>query len=191
MKRGEPVYSDSELLCGIYERNDRIISAIIQMMKPVVKRLVFAKGGGKEDVFYVIEETIVIIYTKTEMPVLSCTFKTFFIAIAKKVWFNEFRRRMRQPSHVEIDDSDLPVENTNTEIQNQRRELVLRHLNELPDYCQEILRMMAFGYGNEDIMDRLGYSSIQYTKNRKVSCNNKLIEILKKDPLFAELMFVE
>ena len=191
MKIVEPAYSDSELLCGIYERNDRVISAIIQMMKPVVKRLVLAKGGRKEDVLFVIEEAIVIIYTKTEMPVLSCTFKTFFIGIAKRVWFNEFRRRLRQPSHVEIGDVDFPVEDSNSEIFNQRRQLVLKHFDQLPQYCQDVLRMMAFGYSNEDIMERMGFSSVQYTKNRKMACNNRLIEILKKDPLFAELMFAD
>lgn len=191
MKIVEPAYSDSELLCGIYERNDRVISAIIQMMKPVVKRLVFAKGGRKEDVLFVIEETIVIIYTKTEMPVLSCTFKTFFIGIAKRVWFNEFRRRLRQPSHVEIGDVDFPVEDSNSEIFNQRKQLVLKHFDQLPNHCQDVLRMVAFGYSNEDIMERMGFSSVQYTKNRKLACNNRLIEILKKDPLFAELMFAE
>ncbi len=191
MKIVEPAYSDSELLCGIYERNDRVISAIIQMMKPVVKRLVLAKGGRKEDVLFVIEEAIVIIYTKTEMPVLSCTFKTFFIGIAKRVWFNEFRRRLRQPSHVEIGDVDFPVEDSNSEIFNQRRQLVLKHFDQLPQFCQDVLRMMAFGYSNEDIMERMGFSSVQYTKNRKMACNNRLIEILKKDPLFAELMFAD
>ncbi len=191
MKIVEPAYSDSELLCGIYERNDRVISAIIQMMKPVVKRLVLAKGGRKEDVLFVIEEAIVIIYTKTEMPVLSCTFKTFFIGIAKRVWFNEFRRRLRQPSHVEIGDVDFPVEDSNSEIFNQRRQLVLKHFDQLPQYCQDVLRMMAFGYSNEDIMERMGFSSVQYNKNRKMACNNRLIEILKKDPLFAELMFAD
>ena len=191
MKIVEPAYSDSELLCGIYERNDRVISAIIQMMKPVVKRLVLAKGGRKEDVLFVIEEAIVIIYTKTEMPVLSCTFKTFFIGIAKRVWFNEFRRRLRQPSHVEIGDVDFPMEDSNSEIFNQRRQLVLKHFDQLPQYCQDVLRMMAFGYSNEDIMERMGFSSVQYTKNRKMACNNRLIEILKKDPLFAELMFAD
>lgn len=191
MKIVEAVYSDSELLCGIYERNDRVISAIIQMMKPLVKRLVFAKGGTKEDVLYVIEETIVIIYTKIEMPVLSCTFNTFYIGIAKRVWFNEFRRQMRRPSHVDIGDVDFPVEESNSEISIQRRQLVLKHFGQLPQYCQDLLRMVAFGYSNEDIMERMAFSSIQYTKNRKVSCNNKLIGILKKDPLFSELMFVE
>lgn len=191
MRFEEPVFSDSELLRGIYERDDRIVSAVIQMMKPLVKRLVFLKGGGKDDVMWVIEEVVVVIYTKTEMPVLTSSFKTFFVGIAKRVWFNEFRRRLRRPCHVELSDVDPIVEDFNSELSRQRRRLVLKHFSQLSGQCQEILRMMAFGYGNEEIMERMGFSSIQYTKNRKLACYNKLLEILKKDPLFTELLFTD
>ncbi len=187
MSTKETDYSDSDLINGIYMRDERIVSAIIKLMRPSVARLVYAKGGNKEDVHYIIEEVIVIIYTKTEKSVLTSSFKTFFIGIAKKVWYNEFRRRTRGPQHTDLENIDLPIEENNPEIALLRRNLVLKHFALLPYQCQEILKMVAFGYSNEDIMERMEFSSIQYTKNRKLACYNKLVEILKKDPLFAEL----
>ena len=74
MRDVETDYSDSDLLSGIYERDDRIITSIISKMKPAVSRMVFAKGGTKDDISYIIEETIIIIYTKSERPVLISTF---------------------------------------------------------------------------------------------------------------------
>ncbi len=191
MRDVETDYSDSDLLSGIYERDDRIITSIISKMKPAVSRMVFAKGGTKDDISYIIEETIIIIYTKSERPVLISTFKTFFIGIAKKVWFNEFRRRLKRPKLSIIEDIELPQEESNLELTRQRKKLVLKHYHQLPLPCQEILMMMAFGYSNEEIMTKMQYSSVQYTKNRKLACYNKLIEILQKDPLFAELVITE
>lgn len=160
----------------------------MRSMRPLLVRLVVAGGGTREDVSRIIEETIIILYTKTEIPVLTSAFQTYFYGIAKRIWMSEMRRRQKQPKEVELADIYADSESPSQEILELRAGLVYKYYHQLPKHCQDILRMIAYGYSNEDIADSMGFSSVQYAKNRKSDCMKRLIEMIESDPLYPELI---
>ncbi len=191
MRQPESDYCDEDLLSGIFDKDNRIIRYILERMQGSVMRLVQLRGGKKADVRYVMEEVIIIIYTKEERPVLTSSFSTYFMGIARNVWFSELRSRMRIPQHFELNEKDgleyIGIQEN--EINSERKKMVYRYYAQLPKDYQDLLRMTAFGYTNEDIMTKMKYSSIQYTKNRKTASFNMLVKLMKKDSLFEELQF--
>jgi DNA-directed RNA polymerase specialized sigma24 family protein len=191
MEGGIDEYSDEELIDGIYGKDDRVIKYIIRKMNPVVSRMVLLKGGKRDDVRYVMEETIVIIYSKAGQIKLTSSFRTYFFAIARNVWFGELRRRLGRPQFKAIEEYDAVEFMPDSEQADGRKNLVLRYYGMMPESSRELLRMMAFGYSNEEIMQAMNFSSIQYTKNRKSACLKSLIRLMEKDPLFTELQDID
>lgn len=183
-------YLDAELLEGIYNRDSRVVKHIMDLVWQPVKEYVLANSGDKQEAMNLIQEGILSIYSRQEKPQLSCSFTTYFYSICKNMWLNELRRK-KKVSEVVMEFDSMIQENEIAEKQlyEKRRQLYLRYFSQVGKVCQDVLRLMSKGFSNEDITVELAFSSVQYTKNRKSTCNKRLIELIKNDPEYKELKY--
>ncbi|TAJ12176.1 sigma-70 family RNA polymerase sigma factor [Marinilabiliaceae bacterium JC017] len=183
-------YSDKQLIEGIYNRDSKVIRYIMDVVWVPVKDFIYKNSGNKQDAIQIIEEGILAIYTKSDKLELTSSFTTYFFAICKNMWLNELRKRKKSPV-LTSEFGNLLQENEIAEKQlyEKRRLLYLKYFQKISKVCQSLLRLMAKGFSNEEIMAELAFSSIQYTKNRKSMCNTKLIELIKEDPQYKDLKY--
>ena len=71
--------------------------------------------------------------------------------------------------------------------QNEQDQLYRRQFQRLGADCQRILNLFFDKVSMSDIAQKMGFSSVSYAKKRKFQCKQKLVKLIKEDPLFQEL----
>ena len=67
--------------------------------------------------------------------------------------------------------------------QNERYTLYRKKFARLGADCQKLLGLFLDKVSMAEIMTRMGFGSVSYTKKRKFYCKKKLIELIEKDPV--------
>ncbi len=185
-------YTDADVLTGIINRDERTIKHLMKKEWNAVAHLINGSKGSNHDIMMVMEEAIIAIYSKAEAPKLDVKFSTYFYAVCKRIWYKELRGRennlqlMEDMGHLEIPQED---EIMDKHLYEKRRKLYLKYFVQISKYCQQVLRLVASGYSNEQITSELSFSSVQYTRNRKRECNQRLVEMIKTDPDYSNLCY--
>ena len=85
---------------------------------------------------------------------------------------------------VELDDDILKLYNSN-----ERYIIYQVHFKKLSQNCQKILELYMARIQLKEIANILGYKSDQYVKKRKHQCKEKLVNSIKNDPRYKELLY--
>ena len=65
--------------------------------------------------------------------------------------------------------------------------LYQKYFKQLPEDCQNILKLTARDIPQKEIAQALNFKSENYVNKRKHNCKDKLIEMIKKDPQYPDL----
>lgn len=152
---------------------------------PVIRKLITANGGTKEDAEDVFQEALIILCRKVREGnfVLTAKLSTYLFSVCRFLWKDEQRRR--KITYTD-DDTDIPWEDEIPLLleREQKARLAERALQELGSRCKELLLLFYQGSMKlKDIALRMGYSSENTVKNQKYKCmegaRNKLKELLQ------------
>ncbi len=185
-------YTDADVLTGIINRDNRTIKHLMKKEWNTVASLINGSKGSNHDIMMVMEEAIIAIYSKEVKPELDVKFSTYFYAICKRIWYKELRSRENNLQLMDdMGNLDIPQEDEimDKHLYEKRRKLYLKYFVQISKYCQQVLRLVASGYSNEQITSELSFSSVQYTRNRKRECNQRLVEMIKTDPDYSNLCY--
>lgn len=176
---------------GIRQGKSEVIQIIYHKYGKAIVHLVETKGGTREDAKDVLQEGMMLMYQKAKDPnfEISTSFLTYFYAVCRNIWLNKLRnRRVKEVTFdhkmlsmvEEVDVSEAEIE------QNEQYYLYRKKFLSLGKDCQKILDLFLKKVSMADIMQEMGFSSINYTKKRKFMCKKKLIELINKDPNFSK-----
>lgn len=161
--------------------------ALIYLYKqqPVIRKMITANGGTKEDAEDVFQEALIILCRRVREGnfVLTAKLTTYLFSVCRFVWKDEQRRR--KISYTD-EEADIPWEDDISLLieQEQKARLAERALQELGSRCKELLLLFYHGSMKlKDIALRMGYNSENAAKNQKYKCmegaRNKLKELLQ------------
>jgi RNA polymerase sigma factor (sigma-70 family) len=120
---------------------------------------------------------------------MEASVKTFLVSVARNVWRNEQKKRMRTDSREQKFESARPQseDGINEWIDESDKKRQLRDLVfQLGEPCRKLL--MLFYYENlsmREILNYLPYENEQVVRNKKYKCLQQLTEIMKNDPSIA------
>ncbi|MEO8088179.1 MAG: hypothetical protein ABI763_15270, partial [Bacteroidota bacterium] len=72
--------------------------------------------------------------------------------------------------------------------QKQRQRLLVKHLGNMGEKCQQLIRHYFEGMPGEQISSELGFSSYEYYRVAKNRCIENLKKMIHADPVFKELI---
>jgi hypothetical protein len=102
------------------------------------------------------------------------------------------RRRKKSASDVTIGDDDkLFSDAVNLEldyISMERQQLFDAAFLQLGEDCQKLLRLFFEKTPMTDIAEQMGFASEGYARRRKFQCKDYLVELVKKQPQYLELI---
>lgn len=183
---------DTKYLDGIRSGDTETLREIYREYYPAVRRLIRNNNGSDEDARDIFQEAIVIVYNKLQSDTfqLSSSLKTFMYAVCRNLWLNTLKRRGRREfnpdpdkHYGEIDDGIVG------EIERRERQLLFRkHFANLSEQCRHILGMFFDGMTMRQIAEAIGSDSEDYVKTKKYKCKKTLMDAIKKDPLFREMV---
>lgn len=184
--------SDKYIIEGLLEGDYHILKKIYLDFYPGVFNYIISQSGSEADARDVFQDAMVVIYIKARKnpDFLTSTFKTFLFSICRILWLTMVNSKHRNfypidgiEDGIESDEKDI-IEDL---IEMEKRKLVLKHFNTLNDECRKILELAIDGTPLDSIKKIMGYSSVQYVKNRRLNCKNILVRKVRNSPEFKEL----
>jgi RNA polymerase sigma factor (sigma-70 family) len=152
------------------------------------------QGGSDEDARDIFQEATVVIYNKAQSPDFSITFQfnTYFTAVCRNLWLN--LRNKKSTSNVTIEeDVKLLADTVNVELDYltmERQQVFDAAFAQLGADCQQLLRLFFDKTPMSDIAHEMGFASEGYARRRKFQCKDYLVELVKKQPQYIELIHV-
>lgn len=191
-------YSDSAILAGIREKNEKCIKYICREFFPIVKTYVEHNSGTLADVEDVIQDTLIVLFMQCSNPEfkLTCKFQTYFFAIGRNIWLQrlERKRQMLYISDYSVMEQAGEYETGQTEFREvdfEKMRLFREHFNTLPSECKMILTFFTQKKKMSEIAGMMGYKDEDTAKSRKYACKNMLVQRIKNDPRFKHLIDYE
>src|SRR5580698_8179040 len=189
----EGKFSDSELIMAVSDRthlNDAILS-LYRQYSDIVSSFIISYGASEQDADDVFQETVIAfidIVQKGKFR-MEASIKTFLVSVARNVWRNEQKKRMRTDFREQRFESGRPQseDGINDWINESEKKRQLRDLVfQLGEPCRKLL--MLFYYENlsmKEILNYLPYENEQVVRNKKYKCLQQLTEIMKNHPSIA------
>ncbi len=187
-------YSNLDLLNGI-QRNDTIVlQYIYKNFYSAINSFIKKNKGDDEDANDIFQEAIIIIYRKLKANdvVLDCSFETYLYSVCRFLWLKQLdKRKIEQDKikdHQEFQE-DLYDEGLEKIVDlNERYRLYQKHFTNLGKDCQKILQLYFDKVPLKNIAQIMGFKSEKYAKKRKFRCKEYLINSIKQDLEYNEVL---
>ena len=181
-----------EILDGNRKKNNPVLRVVYKDHYPVIENFILKNSGSSLDAEDIFQEAIVIIYrrvTKNEL-ILNCSFGTYIYSVCKMLWYKELRNRKNIQSENYDEDAipDLDDDIVAMKDDFDKPKLIQKHLMNMNSDCRKLLMLFYSNTSLKEISKILGFSGENYAKKRKFICKEKLIELIKKDPRYNEVM---
>jgi len=179
-------YSDGDIIDGIKRQDNKILTYLYDVHFDMVRDHLRKNSGSDDDVYEVLQETVVILYRQVTGDgfTLTSDLKGYFFGIARNVWNTQLRYRSRITSL----DTDLPETADTEEVTGVILErIVSRSFALLKEDCQMILNLFSEGYTYEEIARKMGMKNETYARRKKYLCKEALMEIIRTDPEYQDL----
>lgn len=196
--------TDSQLLIGIIQNDERVWRHICREMKPGFSSILlhtypFAHLTD-EDIEDIFQDSLIVLMQKVKNGLVTAPRQgaifSYLVQIGKLTASNFIRKRKSLSSdeevivsrhlHKEADDVEVTAEVR----QRTQDEFLDRAYNSLPDTCKKIFRQYYWeGRPFDEIADNIGYCTIDSVKTKKSKCMNQFREFAKK--LIADDEFEE
>ena len=187
--------TDSQILFGIMQNDDRVWRYICRNMKPGFSKILaeafpFAKLVN-EDIEDIFQESLVKLMEKVKDGSVSVSrdgaIFSYLVQIGKLTACNVIRKRIGLTSdeevivsrnlHKEAEDIEVPVEVK----QQTQDEFLDRAYDSLPDTCKKIFKQYYWERKPfDDIADSIGYGTIDSVKTKKSKCMKQFKDFAKK-----------
>ncbi len=179
-------YSDSDIIDGIRRQDNRILTYLYDAYYEVIRDHLKKNSGSDDDVYDVLQETVVIVYKQVtgEKFTLTSDLKGYFFGVARNVWNTQLRYRSRLTS-LETDPVDFIEAEEASGAALER--IVMRSFALLREDCQMMLNLFSEGFTYEEIARKMGLKNESYARRKKYLCKDALMEIIKTDPDYQDL----
>lgn len=180
-------------LNGLRDNDDAVIQKIFIDFKGPVIRLLMRKSATlveAEDIFMDALEAIYRKVRKKPFDLEHCTFQTYLTAIWLNHWYRKCRRKKFSAG---VTPEELTVLKSNEDpeqeiFEAERSKLFWDAFHQLGEACRKILQLALIDKQPlMEVGEQLGYT-YDYARKKKSQCQRKLIETIKSDDRFEELM---
>lgn len=173
--------------------NRAALVVLYKKMLPVIRRLVVELGNGTEaDASDIFQDAVMIVYEKVNQPgfVLTSSFHTYFYGICRNLRLSKLKKRSGNeacmPEEVTLGESELFSDAAYLTM--ERLKLIENAMLKLGEDCRRLMQLHFLETPIPRIAEILGYNSEGYARRRKCQCKARLIELIKQDPAYRELI---
>ena len=154
--------------------------------------MVIRDGGDNDEGVDLFQDALSIVYQKAgeESFEVQCSMEAYIFGICRKLWLMRLRRKGVERKYMEhemaVATEDSSLEGALGHVQ---KELVYENgFGRLGERCQKLLRLFYQKKTFREIASLLNLSSEGYAKKLKFQCKQQLIDEIRKDPLYIELI---
>jgi RNA polymerase sigma factor (sigma-70 family) len=192
--QSEPMpYSNEELISGILSGDEKILKSIYKKNFPQIKHFICRNGGSFNDSKDIFNDGLMLLFSKLKSPdfTLTCAPGTFLFSACRLIWFNKQKHEKKLVAVTAAYAEDQYISGSDVHekyVEQEKNKLFYDHLYNLEESCQTILTLFFKKVPLKEIADTLGLPNEDSAKKRKFLCKKKLLESIRKDPRYAELI---
>ena len=183
-----------EFLSAIQTNHTEAIRQLYKEVAPPIKRWILANNGRTEDAEDVLSEVLLSMIEKLQAGGENMTESVngYIYGACKLKWL-QILRNDKKHSQKEVtntivrelyDEYILPEDTTRQE----RNALISRYFHQIGEKCQELLSYYLSGFSHKEIMEKTQGTSENQIRKAVFDCKEKLIEKIKKDARYSELI---
>ncbi len=183
-------HDDNLLLKGILEADPVQLKKLYSAYLPGIIGFIKNNNGTEEEARDVFQDAVMVIYKKVQAGdlKLNVSLQSFLFAICRNMWLSQLRSKKRIVAYSPGDNTDDIDMDTLQKMEiAQRERLFYKHFNSLGEKCKEILRLFFSKTPLKEIAVQFKTSE-SYIKKRKFKCKEQLVESIKKDDQFKEMI---
>lgn len=181
-----------EILEGIRTKNNKVLHLVYSENYPLIKSFIQSNNGNNHDAEDMLQESLILIYKKvsTNGLTLESSFETYLFSVCRFLWLRELEKRRFEFSNELKQDIQEDIENDLIDDHDkfEKNKLIQKYLLQLDPECRMLLMMFYDNAPMKDISENLGFRSNAQTAKKKFNCKKKLIELIKEDPYYKEIM---
>ncbi len=182
---------EQEYLEGIRLGRRQTLDQIYRQLFPQIKHFIIKHSGTEEDAKDVFQDALLAVYhnVQDQSFTLSCKFSTYVFAICRNLWLKKLRSN--KVSFVTINENILTIDGEELEEvirRNERIKIYHRQFRAISEKCQQLLELYMQGVNMKSIAEQLGFASVSYARKRKFKCKEQLMDRIKKDEVFQNLV---
>lgn len=184
-------YTDEDIFNAILSNDKDVLFFLYKHNFEKLLQLVKLGGGNEKDAEDAFHDALLIVFLKIRAKslVLTCSIHTYLLAVAKLCWKKQINRNSINFSNlgenVDFMSEELKYDEDHFKI--ERRNLYLKHLEELPTDCKRLIKFIIEGFSLEEITKLMPFNSIEFTKTKRFRCKVMLIKKIQNDPQYNEL----
>jgi RNA polymerase sigma factor (sigma-70 family) len=185
--------TDQALLEGIRRRDDEALAMLYRQFRSPIAAYLSQMGCNEENAKDIFQEAIVAVFLnvqKTDFQ-LKSSFSTYIHGICQNQWLKKIRNE-KPNFKVSLDHQTvltMPTDVLADCHHAERQLLFIEKLNEMPNNCRDLLQLAIVEVQSpETISAKLGFKSLKYYYKRKSKCKDSLIEMVRSDVRFFELI---
>ena len=166
--------SDEYIVEQIKSGDEKIILHLYKEYHSLIKSFISKNGGDKSIIDYIVQDTIISLWKNVQKPtfLLHEKLSKHALAIAKKKWFKEVKKRSKLRR---IDATHSKTLEANNNPINIDHNIIIKLIQEMDDPCRRLLAYFYFdGLNNKIIAEKLSFAKANNVKNKKYQCFKKL-----------------
>lgn len=178
---GSKHYSEVQLLSGLKNRDNQVLTFIYREYRPTIRLLVYKMGGNTHDAKDVFQDAIIdlikLVGKRTYKP--DCKIKTMLYTMSKKIWSKKKRHLKREePFCLAIHDEARELPFPEAGDLKLCEDLFWSTFNDLPETCKKVLLLKWHEHNTREISDILNISE-EYINKRKSQCTKTFVSRVK------------
>ena len=180
-----------ESLQGVsYTQHDEAFHIMYQQFFAGVEAFIVGNNGSAEDAEDTFQDALVAVFNNLRSGnfQLQSSLKTYVFSISRNLWLNKLRRQGRMVNiTTEHEQIEIPENQMNVLEKGERSEIIANLIEKMGEECRQLLLYFYFDrFRMKRIMELMGFSSEQVTKNKKSRCMKKLRAMAEEDVIFKD-----
>jgi RNA polymerase sigma factor (sigma-70 family) len=186
-------YSDNEIIECLRNRQSYVVHYLSDRYMPMIRLMVFQKGGTTEDARDIFQDGLIIMLEKLDNKefALTCKFKTFLYCVCENLWKSVLDKRQAAANYLTRRPEPEGEKDFSDSIDLHLYEEIFRETFETLDpISKKILTLYWQEISPQEIADKLGYT-YGYVRKKKCEAQNELTEKVKKHPGYMRIKSTE
>jgi len=184
--------NDSEiLLCLRTGKNEKVLKHLYKVIFPKIRKYILANSGSADDALDIFQDAIVVLCKQVRAGKFDNRYEVegFLFTVCRNLWINKAKKESRMIALKDQEIHDTEHDFTHDIITHEKAHTLKEMIRKLGEKCYQLLQLAVYQQtDNSEICTIMGFATVNAVKTQKYKCKQKLLEIIKSDPSYREVI---